>query len=56
MELKDGGYRASIVGGYTNSPYPLEYYFELKRGDSAWLYPGFKPDLANQPYFVLRKA
>ncbi|MEP6716747.1 MAG: hypothetical protein ABJC09_14340 [Terriglobia bacterium] len=56
MELKDGRYRATIAGDYTNSPYPLEYYFELKRGNSAWLYPGFKPELANQPYFVVRKA
>ncbi len=56
MELKDGVYRATIKGDYTNSPYALEYYFELRRGDSAWLYPGFKPDLANQPYFVIRQA
>ncbi len=56
MELKDGRYRAVIAGDYTNSPYPLEYYFELKRGDSAWLYPGFAPDLSNQPYFVVRSA
>jgi hypothetical protein len=56
MELKDGRYRATIPGDYTDSPYPLEYYFELKRGDSAWLYPGFAPDLANQPYFVVRRA
>jgi hypothetical protein len=56
MELKDGRYQATIAGDYTNTPYPLEYYFELKRGDSAWLYPGFAPDLANQPYFVVRRA
>jgi len=56
MEFKDGGYYATIAGDYTNSPYPLEYYFELKGEGSAWLYPGFKPDLANQPYFLIRKA
>ena len=26
MELKDGRYRATIPAGYTDSPYPLEYY------------------------------
>jgi len=57
MEMKDGVYRAAIPGSYTNSPYPLEYYFELRQGTgSAWLYPGFAEELANQPYFVVRRA
>ncbi len=57
MEFKDGRYRATIPASYTDSPYPLEYYFELKQGDaSAWLYPGFTPQLTNQPYFVVRRA
>jgi hypothetical protein len=56
MELKDGSYHATIAGNYTDSAYPLEYYFELKRGNSAWIYPGLSADLANQPYFVVRKA
>jgi hypothetical protein len=50
-------YSANIPGAYTDSPYPLQYYFELREGPAkAWLYPGFAPDLANQPYFVLRRA
>ena len=57
MEGKDGTYRTAIPGEYTNSPYPLEYYFELKQGPaSAWLYPGFATNLNNQPYFVLRRG
>ena len=42
---------------YTDSPYPLQYYFELRdaRGH-AWLYPGFRADLCNQPYFVVRQV
>ena len=57
MDLKDGRYRATIPAGYTDSPYPLEYYFELKQGsESAWLYPGFTPELTNQPYFVVRRG
>lgn len=48
---------ATIPGEYTNSPYPLEYYFELHNGaGQVWLYPGFDATLANQPYFVVRQA
>jgi hypothetical protein len=49
-------FRAGIPGTYTNSPYPLQYYFEIKHASgSASLYPGFAPDLENQPYFVVRQ-
>ncbi len=48
-------YRATIPGDYTDSNYPLQYYFEFKQGtDKTWLYPGFNSDLTNQPYFVMR--
>ena len=57
MERGGGGFRAAIPAAYTDSPYPLQYYFELKEGrEKAWLYPGFEPDLLNQPYFVVRRA
>jgi hypothetical protein len=57
MESRGNTYRASIPGEYTDSPYPLQYYFELRESPAkAWLYPGFAPDLANQPYFVLPRA
>lgn len=57
MQVRDGRRRATIPAGYTQSPYPLEYYFELKQlPAAAWLYPGFAPDLANQPYFVVQRA
>ena len=50
-------YHAEIPASYAKSIYPLQYYFELKQGpETAWLYPGFAPDLANQPYFVVRCA
>jgi hypothetical protein len=55
MLLTDKGYRATIPADYTNSPYPLLYYFELKeKPERAWLYPGFVTNLTNQPYFVVR--
>jgi hypothetical protein len=57
MDARGNLYRASIPAVYTDSPYPLQYYFELREGpEKAWLYPGFAPDLANQPYFVVSRA
>lgn len=59
VEMQQSGksFQATIPAEYTNSQYPLQYYFELKEGsDKAWLYPGFNADLANQPYFVENKA
>ena len=57
VELQAQGtqYQATIPAHYTDSPYPLQYYFELRQEPaSVWLYPGFAPDLTDQPYFVLR--
>jgi hypothetical protein len=54
MEASAGGYRASIPAAYTESPYPLEYYFEVKFESRAYLYPGLGPQRTDQPYFVLR--
>ena len=57
MRLTGKCYRASIPADYTNSLYPLQYYFGLKETPTkAWLYPGFLADLTNQPYFVVRKV
>ena len=57
MEYRGSGFRASIPAEYTDSPYPLQYYFEFKQGrQKAWLYPGFEENLLNQPYFVLRRS
>ena len=58
IEMKRTGksFQAAIPAGYTNTQYPLQYYFELRdKPDNAWLYPGFAADLCNQPYFVVRK-
>lgn len=49
-------YRALIPGDDTEPLYPLLYYFEVRAGSDALLYPGLGPDLSNQPYFVVRKA
>jgi hypothetical protein len=47
--------RAAIPGDYTNSPYPLQYYFVLRRDAQAWFHPGFNATLSNQPYFAVWK-
>ncbi|MBO0912530.1 MAG: hypothetical protein J2P13_12125, partial [Acidobacteria bacterium] len=48
-------FSAVIPAAYTNSSYPLQYYFELRRGTgNAWLFPGLGKDLKTQPYFVVR--
>ena len=57
MQLTGKNYQAIIPADYSNSQYPLQYYFELRdKPNRAWLYPGFTKDLTNQPYFVVRKA
>jgi hypothetical protein len=56
MEVQAGTHRATIPAAYTDSPYPLQYYFEVRESaEKAWLYPGFTADLANQPYIVVRR-
>jgi hypothetical protein len=57
MESEANRFRAQIPATYTESPYPLQYYFELRSSPrSVSLYPGFTPDLTNQPYFLVRQT
>jgi hypothetical protein len=56
MEAGPRCFRAVIPGAYSDSPYPLQYFFELRSGPgSAWLYPGLDPGTFCQPYFVVRQ-
>lgn len=57
MESTSSGFRAEIPGAYSTSPYPLQYYFEvrLNSGDAA-LYPGLRRDYSEQPYYLIRKS
>ncbi len=49
--------RASIPASYTESPVPLQYYFEIRQTpEQVWLYPGFDANRANQPYFLVRPS
>ena len=59
LDMQGAGnqFRAIIPAAYTQSPFPLEYYFELRpAGASPTLHPGFDALFANQPYFVLQRA
>lgn len=57
MVVHDGTWRHTIPGAYTDSIFPLMYFFELQDdAGHAWLYPGFAQDLANQPYYTVRRA
>lgn len=48
-------FQGSIPESYTDSAYPIEYYFEIKpSGDRPVLFPGFGPQQTGQPYFVVR--
>jgi hypothetical protein len=56
MQSEGRVWRASIPAEYTQGPYPLQYYFELReKAQSAVLYPGLGDQLTNQPYFLVRR-
>lgn len=56
MQAGSGAYTASIPGDYTGSPYPVQYYFELRsRSGAAWFHPAFNATLSNQPYYAIDK-
>lgn len=57
MQMSGENYKATIPAGYTDSKFPIQYYFELREdAASACLYPGFNKDLSNQPYFIVRQS
>jgi hypothetical protein len=53
MQKTGNLHNAFIPGSYTSSPYPLQYYFELRMTDAATLHPPFNPTFSNQPYYVV---
>ncbi len=59
-EMQENGtvFGAEIPAEYTQSPYALEYCFELRaKNGVAWLAPGFNAALSSQPYYtVMRKG
>ena len=57
MVREGGGWRAIIPAGYTDSVFPLQYYFELVLTTPAAvvLCPGFDANWSNTPYWVARQ-
>jgi len=55
MAEHPGTYTAAIPAAYTASPYPLQYYFELRTANSATLHPPFNSTWSNQPYYAIDK-
>jgi hypothetical protein len=53
MTKAGNGYIARIPGEYTQSVYPLQYYFVLQQGKSSAYHPEFNEKLSNQPYFAV---
>jgi len=57
MEPKGTAFQATIPGAYTDSSFPLQYYFEVSlQPGVVTLYPGLGPELTQQPYLVVRRA
>jgi hypothetical protein len=55
MQRAGSRFSAAIPASYTDSPYPLQYYFELRAAGAAALYPAFNATLSNQPYYAIHK-
>lgn len=56
MGQEDGRSIGTIPASVTDSPYPVQYFFELRDSPGrAWLYPGLNETLSNRPYFVVRQ-
>lgn len=55
MERNGDGFTAAIPGTYTQSPFPLQYYFELRNQREATFYPPLNATLSNQPYFSIHR-
>jgi len=54
INLKNNNFIGIIPSGYTNTNYPLQYYFEFNDKNISFFAPGFNNSLSNQPYYTLR--
>ncbi|HEY3914454.1 MAG TPA: hypothetical protein VGN61_08215, partial [Verrucomicrobiae bacterium] len=59
IEMKQDGnkFAGTIPAPYTDSPFPLQYYFRIRlRSGKTILRPGLETRFNGQPYFVVRQA
>ena len=50
-----GNYNALISNIFSNTDYPIQYYFEFEYKNHSYFSPGFNKFLSNQPYYLLRQ-
>ena len=58
LNVKDcveGIYKSIISSSFTNTNYPIQYYFEFIDNKHSKFSPGFNKFLSNQPYYLLRQ-
>jgi hypothetical protein len=57
MVRQGGGWRTVVPADYTDSAFPLQYYFELVLTNPAAvvLCPGFDANWSNTPYWIVRQ-
>ncbi len=57
MERAGDDYQAVIPADYTDSIFPLQYYFQIRaHSGDTWLHPGLEHRWHGQPYFFVRQA
>ena len=50
-----GVFKSVIPNRFTNTNYPIQYYFEFTDKKHSRFSPGFNKFLSNQPYYILRQ-
>ncbi|MGO4518069.1 hypothetical protein AB4Y89_19900 [Terriglobus sp. 2YAB30_2] len=55
MQRKGSSFQAAIPSAYTQSPFPLQYYFEIRNSQGAAYHPPLNRTLSNQPYFAVHR-
>ncbi len=57
MDQAGDDYQAVIAASYTDSPFPLQYHFQIRsNAGNVWLHPGLEHRWRGQPYFFVRQA
>jgi hypothetical protein len=56
MTWNAGRLVGEIPSAYTDSPFPLQYYFEISRDGEVTLSPGLAENLCNEPYYAVRRG
>ena len=53
--MQKSSHTAAISAAYTDSPYPLQYFFEFHTAAAATLHPPLNATWSNQPYYAIWK-